>query len=273
MAGINSSICGVAVHPTEPLLAIAGHDGFVMLWNYERQDEPKRNYDRVPIDKSGSAHIFHSIEFVPDGTEILIGRRDCKIDVMDSATAGFKHFNVQPATSVDTDGKDAIKQIVCTEDSKMFACWDSSNYVSLFRRMATLADANKVEWQFITKMKTHEVGICSICFGDGLDEDGNLYHRLFSTGLDRRVFEYEVNNVQKKAKMEILRYFPVEQEALPSCCLWYPSKENKEGLLMTTNDQYKVKLWNPSAQSSRRTCLGPTYGGKITKMKKLQVAD
>lgn len=92
----------------------------------------------------------------------------------------------------------------------MFACWDSANYVSLFRRMPTIADATKVEWSFITKMKTHEVGICSICFGDGLDEDGNLYHRLFSVGLDRRVFEYEVNNVQKKAKMEIMRYFPVE---------------------------------------------------------------
>ena len=40
---------------------------------------------------------------------------------------------------------------------------------------------------------------------------------------------------------------------------------------MTTNDQYKIKLWNPSAESSRRTCLGPTYGGKITKMKRLDV--
>ena len=32
-----------------------------------------------------------------------------------------------------------------------------------------------------------------------------------------------------------------------------------------------MKLWNPSAQSSRRTCLGPTYGGKIVKMKKLEI--
>ena len=32
-----------------------------------------------------------------------------------------------------------------------------------------------------------------------------------------------------------------------------------------------MKVWNPSAQSSRLTCLGPTYGGKITKMKKLLV--
>lgn len=93
MAGINSSICGVAVHPTQPIVAIAGYDGFVMLWNYDRlDDDPKRNYDRVPIDKTTNQNIFHSIAFVPDGSEILIGRRDCKIDVIDSATAGFKHF-------------------------------------------------------------------------------------------------------------------------------------------------------------------------------------
>ena len=32
-----------------------------------------------------------------------------------------------------------------------------------------------------------------------------------------------------------------------------------------------MKVWNPSAQSSRATCLGPTYGGEITKMKELDV--
>ena len=37
MCGINSSICGVAVHPFEPLVAIAGSDGFVLLWNYEHR--------------------------------------------------------------------------------------------------------------------------------------------------------------------------------------------------------------------------------------------
>ena len=32
-----------------------------------------------------------------------------------------------------------------------------------------------------------------------------------------------------------------------------------------------MKVWNPSAQSSRKTCLGPTYGGEINKMKELSV--
>ena len=40
MAGINNTICGVAVHPVEPLLAVAGAEGSVLLWDYEKQDEP-----------------------------------------------------------------------------------------------------------------------------------------------------------------------------------------------------------------------------------------
>jgi hypothetical protein len=32
-----------------------------------------------------------------------------------------------------------------------------------------------------------------------------------------------------------------------------------------------MKVWNPSACSSRKTCLGPTYGGEIIKMRELTV--
>lgn len=30
-----------------------------------------------------------------------------------------------------------------------------------------------------------------------------------------------------------------------------------------------MKLWNPTTENSRRTCLGPTYGGAINKLKLL----
>lgn len=38
--GIKSSICAIAVHPNKPILAIAGAEGFVLLWDYQRQKEP-----------------------------------------------------------------------------------------------------------------------------------------------------------------------------------------------------------------------------------------
>ena len=70
--------------------------------------------------------IFHSVEFVPDGSEILFGRYDCKIDVMDAATGQYKLYNNPPATSVEADRYDAVKQIVVNDKSTMFATWDSS---------------------------------------------------------------------------------------------------------------------------------------------------
>ena len=86
MCGINSSICGVAVHPHEPLVAIAGSDGFILLWNYERrQDEPKRNFEHIQKDDSSKIdEVFCSIEWVPDGSEILVGKHNGIIAVMDS---------------------------------------------------------------------------------------------------------------------------------------------------------------------------------------------
>ena len=82
------------------------------------------------------------------------------------------------------------------------------------------------------------------------------------------MFEYDVYNSTLE-KLIAYPPFTIEQEALPSACIWYP--DAKEGLLLTANSEYKMKVWNPSAQSSRKTCLGPTYGGEIIKMKELPI--
>ena len=70
--------------------------------------------------------------------------------------------------------------------------------------------------------------------------------------------------------LQVEHMFLLEKEAFPTACIWYPSAlDSKEGLLLTANNEYKMKLWNPTTKSSRRTCLGPTYGGEITKLKLL----
>jgi WD40 repeat protein len=63
----------------------------------------------------------------------------------------------------------------------------------------------------------------------------------------------------------------IEQEARPSACIWYPKPDSKEDLLLTVNDDYKMKIWNISTRGSRKTCLGPTYGGEIVNIKKLDI--
>ena len=62
-------------------------------------------------------------------------------------------------------------------------------------------------------------------------------------------------------------------EAKPTSLIWYPNIDFNEGLILTTNDEYKMKLWNPALGNSRRTALGPTYGGEITKLKLLNVTN
>ena len=34
-----------------------------------------------------------------------------------------------------------------------------------------------------------------------------------------------------------------------------------------------MKIWNVSTKSSRRTCLGPTYGGEIVKLMRLDIEN
>ena len=131
-----------------------------------------------------------------------------------------------------------------TDDSKFFACHDAENAVCLFRR-----DENTLEWKLSSKIIAHEIQVNAICFGEGIDDKGETVYRLFSVGQDRRVFEYDVYGglAAKNEPLGVKCNFKVESEALPSCCLWYPEREAKEGLLLTTNDQYKMKVWNPSA--------------------------
>ena len=130
-------------------------------------------------------------------------------------------------------------------------------------------EANEICWQFNGKMQTHTVEISSICFSNSLDENDTL--RLFSIGRDRRCFEYNVAEASMGKGLPVEHMFYLEKEAFPTACIWYPSAlDSKEGLLLSANNEYKMKLWNPTTKSSRRTCLGPTYGGEISKLKLLE---
>lgn len=69
--------------------------------------------------------------------------------------------------------------------------------------------------------------------------------RLFSIGKDRRLLEYDVTNANMQ-KLEVVKHFDIEKESKPTSCIWYPKVDTKEDLILTTNDDYKMKIWNPS---------------------------
>ena len=115
--------------------------------------------------------------------------------------------------------------------------------------------------------------ITSIAFGESLDENEEIQLRLFSIGKDRVLFEYNVRESTEKKGLiiENLKTMMIEQENIPTACIWYPTLDSKEDLLLTVNDGYKMKIWNVTSSQCRKTCLGPTYGGEIKKLKKLEI--
>jgi WD40 repeat protein len=146
--------------------------------------------------------------------------------------------------------------------------------VSLFKKDHLYGDkANNVEWQFNGKQQSHQNDITGLSFGEDYDENDQLQTRLFSVGLDRRCFEYNVADARLFTELPVKHHFNIENEAHPTTCIWYPKGDIKEDLLLTVNDDYKMKLWNPKTQNSRRTCLGPTYGGEIKSLSLLQIPN
>lgn len=96
MHGIKSKITAIAVHPYKPVLAIAGGEGFVILWDYLKKDKPEGNnyedYTRDTRDKAKESKreredIYTCMEFTPDGVELLVARSDGRIIIIDPETA------------------------------------------------------------------------------------------------------------------------------------------------------------------------------------------
>lgn len=61
----------------------------------------------------------------------------------------------------------------------------------------------------------------------------------------------------------------IEQEAIPTACLWYPVNYLNEDVIMVATSDYKIKLFNVKDKENKickQTLLGPSYGGPINKM-------
>lgn len=95
--------------------------------------------------------------------------------------------------------------------------------------------------------------------------------RLFSISEDMTLAEYdvqtkkeEITESNKYSRLKLKSVYPIEQECFPTACIWYPINPFKENILLTVNEQYKMKLWSmlrDSMKICKKTCLGPTYGG------------
>lgn len=103
------------------------------------------------------------------------------------------------------------------------------------------------------KHRIHHAEIKSISFGESKDETGKKYYRLFSIGADMKMVEYEVieidhnkqkgQNINYVDRLKLKSIVSIEQECVPTACIWYPINMYKEDVLLTVNEEFKVKLW------------------------------
>lgn len=88
------------------------------------------------------------------------------------------------------------------------------------------------------------------------------------------LIEYDIKNTTKETSLLIRNkgsVKQVEQEYVPTASIWYPTnvQHEREEILLTANEEFHLKLWDvqdPNEFICKRTCLGPTYGGPITKL-------
>lgn len=151
-------------------------------------------------------------------------------------------------------------------DSQHLATMDEEYSVCLFKIGHKYIDSNKPkEWVFAGKVRVHMRPITYLAFGETMSEDGKIHQELFSIGEDRKLVRYDVEGSTLE-KLKILEVHEIEQESVPTSCIWYPINMYKENILLVSNSDYKVKLWQfleDGKMICRKTCLGPTFGSPI----------
>jgi WD40 repeat protein len=143
---------------------------------------------------------------------------------------------------------------------------------------------SRAGWTYLGRYKGHHAAITGIDFVppqgsyDSQTGEHNSAMNEFAAGEglglvsvaeDRTMVEYDVDSSAVSTGLPLVgKPVPIEQTAVPTCCLFYPQQEAAhEQLVLTCNSEYKVKMWNRGAKVCRRTCLAPTFASPVNSIK------
>ena len=246
--GQDAMVHGLAAHPSLSRFAVTGRAGLLQLWDYsEKRLLLMRMFDKL---------LGHVLAFSPNGKFLVIGFTSGIIKVLVGMTleevATFKA------------SKGCITAAAFSFDSTHLATADTDNCVGLYRLGNPGDDPGmKKEWVYIGKYRGHYKPITGLQFGEG--SDGSA--RLFSSGEDRSLVEYDLARSSVQGGIQLRNTSKIEQTAVPTGCLWLPAGvQGAEAAVVTANDQYKLRVVAPGPKSILRTVVAPTYGGPLTKM-------
>lgn len=263
--GMRYHVNAVAVHPHKPLVAVAGGKyeefSYIYIWNYRTR--LRKKFPIIGNKKILDEHKAQPMcmEYSPDGLFLCVGFSNGAFLLLDP-----EDINREKQVQIKyTEILRAITRIIFSKDGKAMVTTDRDNRVALFKWEHKRNNTAVEEWVHCGSRKGHYKKINGVAFGESIDERDKSVLRLFSVGDDRKLVEYDTNSTVA-VQLQDLSTNKIEQEHKPTCCIWYPVSTG-EDLLLTMNDAYKIKLWNANNKDCRLTCLGPTSGGPIVKLR------
>jgi len=246
--GQDSVVHGLAAHPTLSRFAVTGRAGLLQLWDFsEKRLLLMRMFDKL---------MGHTLAFSPNGKFLAIGFTSGLLKILVGMT--LEEVCTFKAS------KGCITAMAFSADSNYLATADTDSCVGVYR-LGNPGDEPgvKKEWVYVGKYRGHYKPITGLQFGEG--SDGSA--RLFSTGEDRALVEYDLARSSVQGGIQLRNTSKIEQTATPTGCLWLPAgMQGAEPAVVTANDQYKLRVVAPGPKSIQRTVVGPTYGGPLTRM-------
>ncbi|KFW65156.1 WD repeat-containing protein 66, partial [Pygoscelis adeliae] len=250
MEEAKKAVNAIACHPRQALVAVGSHCGLLKVWDYQ---QTTYLVSRIFIQAG-----IQCLCYDPEGYFLAAGFTDGSVYILDA-------ISLQSICKEFKFSHGPVTHISFSHNSEYLATADEKYSVTVYK--AVLQNGSRC-WEHLAGLRSHYKPIRSILFGVQLDSNKP---RLLSLGEDRQLVEYDLNS-SSKDHLVALHRDRVEQVAVPLCLAWYPQLST-ESFILTTNNCYKVKLYDTTTKMCRKTLLGPTYGSPLEKIQILPTTN
>ncbi|CAK90550.1 unnamed protein product (macronuclear) [Paramecium tetraurelia] len=268
MSSIVSPIISISVRPNVPVVAFSCEDNKIYEWNfYEKHNKLKE------IKEKGSELQIQILMVI---IQLSVQKMEQFICMIAEKKNGLKIYWFQKLTKLNQ--KQPIQLLVLIQNILLRLMNLMQSVFLIFDFDPNSQLKQQKEWIFAGKYRVHHGPIKSVAFGETLDEKNQVQLKVFTIGEDMKLAVYDVLDPTQDPynRVKLRSVVTIEQECLPSACIWYPINLQREDVLLTTNSEFKLKLWTVLKDLRiicKKTCLGPTFGGHIKRLLLLNPSD